>query len=280
MGTGRYRIVLVDDDIDIRSLARRHLERSGRFTVVAEAGTGEEGVEIAGEHQPDVALLDLNMPGTDGLAALPRIRAAAPDCTVVVLSGLQRPQAREDAMAAGASGFLSKQPAWKQLPVDLLSLLEEASGSPPQDSAVELPASLTSGREARRFLHRTLAGWGATDLLDDAQLLTSELVNNAVVHATSAVLVRLRFDDRCLRVEVTDTGEGALHRQPTSVEDTSGRGLYLVDALAASWGTSADPEGKVVWFELEGGGSAAGPSADESSGASSDAARRGQASLR
>ncbi|MEX2621502.1 MAG: response regulator [Egibacteraceae bacterium] len=251
MATPPYRVLLVDDDTDVRTLARRHLERSGDFSVIAEAADGDEATRVAAAHQPDVALLDLNMPGTDGLTALPRIRAVAPQCTVVVLSAMQRPEAEEQAKAAGASGFLVKQRSWRALPADLMDVLHRAEDASPHDTGVELPASLTSGREARRFLRATLPGWGAEDLLDDAQLLTSELVNNAIVHASSAVRVRLRFADRCLRIEVTDAGAGALQRQPGRRGDTSGRGLHLVDVLAASWGTSADRDGKVVWFELE-----------------------------
>lgn len=251
MATAPYRVLLVDDETDARALARRHLERSGDFSVIAEAADGDEATRVAAAHQPDVALLDLNMPGTDGLTALPRIRAVAPRCTVVVLSALQRPDAEEQAKAAGARGFLVKQPSWGRLPADLMDVLQAAEDAPPPDTGVELPATLTSGREARRFLRATLPGWGAEHLLDDAQLLTSELVNNAIVHASSAVRVRLRFTRGCLRIEVTDQGAGALERQPGSPDDTSGRGLHLVDALAASWGTSADRGGKVVWFELE-----------------------------
>lgn len=245
-----FRVVLVDDDDDVRDLARRHLERSARFSVVAEVATGASAVTAAAQHRPDVTLLDLNMPGTDGLTALPRIREAAPDCTVVVLSGLQRPGAEDEAIAAGAAGFLRKQPSWRQLPVDLLGLLED--GLVAHDATIELPGSLTSGREARRFLRRFLRRWGVPDLVHDAQLLTSELVNNAVVHASSAVTVRVRFKDRCLRVEVADVGAGALRRPHSGPEDTGGRGLHLVEVLSTSWGTSSGQTGRVVWFELDG----------------------------
>jgi DNA-binding NarL/FixJ family response regulator len=256
MNRQRYRVVLVDDDVDVRALARRYLERSGRFAVVAEAGDGARAVTVAAEHQPDLTLLDLHMPGTDGLTALPRIRAVAPSSTVVVLSGLQQPHVEEDAMAAGASGFLSKQPGWDRLPEDLLSLLEsleipETFPAKVRQSRLELPAALTSGHNARRFLRATLKQWGLAAMVEDAELLTSELVNNAVVHATSSVMLRLRLDRHRLRIEVADTGEGALHRKRAAVSDTSGRGLLLVDALSSSWGTSANPEGKVVWFELD-----------------------------
>lgn len=252
MAAARYRIVVVDDDLDIRALARRHLERSQRFAVVAEAADGQEAVAAARAQQPDVMLLDLHMPDGDGLVALPKIREAAPGSMVVVLSGLERARAERESLAAGAVGFLPKSPSWGQLATNLLDLLE---GPAPDrgESTVELPAELSSGHHARRFVREKLAQWDAVDLLEDAQLLTTELVNNAVVHATSAVKLRLRLRAGSLRVEVADSGEGALHRQRVDLHNTGGRGLFLVEALSSSWGTSVDSRGKVVWFELNGG---------------------------
>lgn len=248
----RYRVVVVDDDIDVRTLVRRHLERSGWFTVVAEAGDGEEGVAAATLHQPQVTLLDIRMPGSDGLAAVPLIRAAAPSCTVVMLSGLQVPDIEADVRAAGASAFLPKHDTLRDLPSDLLRILEAVDSRPPeQQRSLNLPGALTSGHQARRWIRTTLAEWGISELLDEAELLASELINNAVVHATSAVTVRLRLAGKRLRVEVTDTGHGSLHRQETTLEDTDGRGLFLVEALSRAWGTAAGERGKLVWFELD-----------------------------
>lgn len=254
MGQRRYRAVVADDDEDVRLLARRHLERSERFTVVAEAADGAEAIEAAEEHQPDVTLLDLLMPDTDGLTALPRIRAAAPTTTVVVVSGMRKPSVREDVLAAGAAGFLEKQGSWGQFVDDLLSLLASETGEPPgsgQQRQMHLPNALTSGHEAREFLRETLSEWEAPHLLDDAELLTSELINNAVLHATSAVRLTVLMDTERLRVEVGDTGAGALHLRHVEITADNGRGLFLVDALSRSWGTSAGAEGKIVWFELD-----------------------------
>lgn len=146
-------------------------------------------------------------------------------------------------------------------------MIDGAATSRQRDSRLDLPASLASGRAARSFLRTILLAWDAGDLLEDAQLLTSELVNNAVVHASSAVRLRLRLTGRCLRVDVTDNGTGVVHRQHTRLDDTSGRGLHLVQALSTSWGTAAERDGKVVWFELDRtdagppGGSRASPGA-------------------
>ena len=251
-----FRVVVVDDDPDTRFLARRRLERSGRFTVVAEAPDGPAGIAAATEHQPDLTLLDLRMPGGDGLEALPSIRKAAPQGTVVVLSGLPRADVEKDALEAGAAGFFPKCVEWGQLPTELLGLLEQPHGvGPTAETAftrqLRLPAELTSGHAARQFLRETFEDWRTQRLLDDAALLTTELVNNAVVHAASALLLRVGLTSRGLRVEVTDTGAGALRRAHPELTDDSGRGLFIVDAIARSWGTSAGLDGKSVWFELD-----------------------------
>lgn len=247
----RYRVVVADDDLDVRTLARRYLERSGRFTVVAEAVDGDQAVEAAERHQPDLTLLDLHMPDTDGLTALPLIREVAPACTVVVLSGLDRSDIRDDALAAGATRFLTKHRAWQELAGDLVGVLESVEEPDASQRTLDLPGALTSGHHARKWLRATLERWHLADLVADAELLTSELINNAVVHAASDVSVRLRLLDGRLRIEVSDSGPGALHRQETTVEDTSGRGLFLVEALSSAWGTSAGTGGKTVWFELQ-----------------------------
>lgn len=263
MRSPHYRAVIADDDADIRLLTRRYLDRSGRFTVVAEAGDGQQAIEAAQEHQPDVTLLDLLMPDTDGLTALSHIRTVAPGTTVIVVSGMGQPEIREGVMAAGAAGFVEKQSLWDGFVDDLLRLLEEAPGednwagalghlaADRQRRQLDISSGLESGRAARRFIREALAEWGVEHLSDDAELLTSELVNNAVVHAESAVRLLVLFDDRRLRVEVCDTGAGALHIRHTEITDDGGRGLFLVDALSRSWGTSADEAGKSVWFELE-----------------------------
>lgn len=103
------RVVIADDVAEIRLLARAQLEASGRFVVVGEASDGAQAVELARSCQPQLVLLDLSMPIMDGLEALPRIRAAAPDAQVVVFSSHTDPAVRQTAFAAGAVGYLDKR---------------------------------------------------------------------------------------------------------------------------------------------------------------------------
>jgi PAS domain S-box-containing protein len=110
---------------------------------------------------------------------------------------------------------------------------------------------------ARAFVRDTLHGWGFADVVDDAVVLTSELVTNAVVHAgTAADVTCLRYET-AVRVEVADhypereipmQGRG---RQFRDADNEGGRGLLLCAALASRWGVEYTAAGKDVWFQLD-----------------------------
>ncbi|MFF1399898.1 SpoIIE family protein phosphatase [Streptomyces sp. NPDC058287] len=109
---------------------------------------------------------------------------------------------------------------------------------------------------ARAFVRDTLQGWGFPDIIDDAVVLTSELVTNAVVHAgTSAEVLCLRTDDG-VRVEVADRyPEREIPLQQSAInmgnpDREGGRGLQLCAAIATRWGVDYTPTHKLVWFQL------------------------------
>ncbi|MCX5424066.1 SpoIIE family protein phosphatase [Streptomyces sp. NBC_00078] len=110
---------------------------------------------------------------------------------------------------------------------------------------------------ARSFVRDTLQGWGFADIVDDAVVLTSELVTNAVVHAgTSADVLCLRSDEG-VRIEVADRypeREIPLQGHPVNMgspDREGGRGLQLCAALAGRWGVDYTPTQKQVWFHLD-----------------------------
>lgn len=78
------------------------------ISIVAQAGSGDVALELARETRPDVALLDIEMPGLDGIAATAALRTALPSCVVLILTTFGRPGYLRRAMEAGASGFLVK----------------------------------------------------------------------------------------------------------------------------------------------------------------------------
>lgn len=90
---------------------------------------------------------------------------------------------------------------------------------------------------------------------DVAQLLVTELVTNAVVHARSEVCVGVSCSGPRIRVEVADDCPLPPRPRVPGLDDTTGRGLLLVEALAAAWGSDATDAGKTVWFELSEAGS-------------------------
>jgi DNA-binding NarL/FixJ family response regulator len=101
------RVLIVDDHPLTREALATLLAGSG-FEVVGQAADGEEAISLAGELRPDLVLLDLSMPGLDGLGALPRLRGAAPDCEVVVLTASGTEENLLAAIRAGAAGYLLK----------------------------------------------------------------------------------------------------------------------------------------------------------------------------
>ncbi|MBX9399212.1 response regulator transcription factor [Streptomyces sp. TRM72054] len=104
------RVLLVDDQPLIRSGFRALLDLEDDIEVVAEAADGKEGLELAREHLPDVALIDIQMPGVDGIEATRRIAAdpALAGVHVVILTNYGLDEYVFDALRAGAAGFLVK----------------------------------------------------------------------------------------------------------------------------------------------------------------------------
>ena len=115
-----------------------------------------------------------------------------------------------------------------------------------------LPAEPASAGRAREFVVDALRRLKCDDVADVAELLVSELVTNAILHARSQVQVRVAANDGRVRVEVVDSSPVPARRQHYSTESATGRGLALVDALATDWGSDLlDASGKSVWFELD-----------------------------
>lgn len=101
-------VVVVDDEPAIRTLVRMLVDRSDAFDLAGEATDGSEGIDLVRRTQPDVVLLDLLMPGTDGREALPTIIRESPRSMVVVLSALSGVDEAEPSFASGAFAYIEK----------------------------------------------------------------------------------------------------------------------------------------------------------------------------
>jgi DNA-binding NarL/FixJ family response regulator len=108
-------IVLADDHALVRGGLRRVLEAEEDLHVVAEAGDADEALRIAHELRPRIVLLDVTMPGTPSIDAIPSLLGAAPGCAVVMLTMHDDAGFARDALAAGASGYVLKDAAERQL---------------------------------------------------------------------------------------------------------------------------------------------------------------------
>jgi DNA-binding NarL/FixJ family response regulator len=104
----QIRVVLADDEPQFRDLLGTFLQHDGRFAVVGEAEDGQEAVALAAEQQPDVVVLDLNMPRMHGSEALARIRAECSEVRVVVVSAVLGEHSAEALLAEGADACVSK----------------------------------------------------------------------------------------------------------------------------------------------------------------------------
>ncbi|MEV4624069.1 response regulator transcription factor [Asanoa sp. NPDC049573] len=109
------RVLIADDQALVRGALAALLSLEPDLEVVAEVGRGDEVVEAARRTAPDVALLDVEMPGGDGIAAAAELAGAVPDCRVLVVTTFGRPGYLRRAMEAGASGFVVKDTPARQL---------------------------------------------------------------------------------------------------------------------------------------------------------------------
>ena len=147
------RILLVDDHPLTRSALAGLLTQHG-FDVVGEASDGEEAIEAADRLEPDLILLDLSMPGLDGLSALPRLRAAAPKCEVVVLTASGTEENLLGAIRGGAAGYLLKSEPPERI-VDFLRGVAQGEAA-------------LSGAVARRLLEQVREGGGRSSGVPDS----------------------------------------------------------------------------------------------------------------
>jgi DNA-binding NarL/FixJ family response regulator len=104
----RVRVLLADDNAQFRFVLRQLLERDQDITVVAEASDGGEALELVEEHQPDVVVMDISMPGIDGLEATYSLKARFPDLTVLMLSVGNKEQEIAAGLASGAAQYIVK----------------------------------------------------------------------------------------------------------------------------------------------------------------------------
>jgi DNA-binding NarL/FixJ family response regulator len=194
------KVMIVDDHELVREGLRSVLVQEPSIEVVGEAANGEQAVESAWRLRPDVVLMDLQMPGLDGIEALTRIRAKTPEIQVVVLTNFATDQKVRDAVAAGAIGYLLKD----VLKAELLQAIRNAHEGRPSlhpeaqrhlMRRVTTPAPAPEGSELtprERSVLELIASGHSNKSIASVLNLSEGTVKGYV----SAVLSKLGVDDR------------------------------------------------------------------------------------
>lgn len=164
------------------------------FDVVGEASDGEEAIQLAGELQPDVILLDLSMPGVGGLEALPRLRTEAPSCEVVVLTASGDEENLLAAIRGGAAGYLLKTEPPERL-VDFLHGAAEGEAALSGAVARRLLEQVRNGRRADAGVPESIANRLSARELEVLLLLDEHL-------GTDQIAKRLFISEHTVRSHV------------------------------------------------------------------------------
>jgi DNA-binding NarL/FixJ family response regulator len=115
-------LLIVEDSDDVRYLVGSILSTEPRIAIVAEAADASAGLAAARQHQPDVIVLDVGLPGRSGLDIIPDLLAAAPRARIIVLSGDHRPELNAAVIAKGAYAYVAKRDAGSRLMAVVRSL--------------------------------------------------------------------------------------------------------------------------------------------------------------
>lgn len=142
------RVLLADDHSIVRDGLRRIVEESGRMEVVAEAKDGHEAIQKTRETSPDVVVVDISMPGLDGLEVISRLCSEYPDLPILVLTMHEEEQYIVRAIEAGAKGYLTKKSAPEQL-VTAIRKVYDGFRYLTEEAAEVLALRLARGTEGR-----------------------------------------------------------------------------------------------------------------------------------
>jgi NarL family two-component system response regulator LiaR len=203
-GDTPLRVIVADDDALVRRVVRDALQRAG-IVVIAEAGSGREAIELTLYYKPDVVLMDLVMPGIDGIAATREIVAGLPETKVVILSSSDDDELGLLSLRMGACGYLTKTVDVDSLP-RALRAASEGEAVVPRRLTGRLVEAIRRMREDGAGLRPvrsplTAREWEVLDLLCQG-LSTEEIADTLVLSAETvrshvkSVLRKLRVSSR------------------------------------------------------------------------------------
>jgi two-component system, NarL family, response regulator LiaR len=218
------RVIIADDDPLTRRALRDVLQEAG-VVVIAEAGGGREAVELSRYYRPDVVVMDLVMPGVDGLEATRQIVEQAPDVRVVMLTSSDSEEIGLTTLRAGASGFLGKQVGLEALP-RALHRAREGEAVVSRRLTMRLVESMRRVREdgaGMRPIHSPLTTreWEVLDLL--CQHRSTDQIAETLVLSVETVRSHVKSVLRKLDVRSRREAVAVAERLRSSlVQDASG----------------------------------------------------------
>jgi two-component system response regulator DesR len=194
------RVVLAEDQAMVRGALAALLAMEEDLQVVGETGRGDDVVALARERQADVVLLDIEMPGLDGLQAAAKVRAELPGCRAIILTTFGRPGYLQRAMAAGAAGFLLKDAPASDLAAAIRRVAAGGVAVDPALAAQALSEGLSPLTSREREVLKAAAGGASIADLARALHLSEGTVRNHL----SAAIQKLGVRNRAEAVQVAE----------------------------------------------------------------------------
>ncbi|MGA6167014.1 response regulator [Amycolatopsis magusensis] len=186
-------VVLADDEALLRKALASLLPLEGEITVLAEAEDGEAAVEATLRHQPDVLVIDLEMPGVDGLGAVARIRRTRPDQVILMLTRHAKPGVLRKALKLGVQGFVSKSAEPAHITSVIRTLHEGKRWIDPDVSALAVVDDCPLTERELDVLRVTGDGYSVADIAKQLHLAEGT-VRNYLSNAMQKTQTRTRHE--------------------------------------------------------------------------------------
>ncbi len=208
---GQWKVIVVDDHLLMVEAVRAALADAEDFEIVAEAHSGEAALVAARREEPDIAVVDLRMPGMSGVDCIAALKKKHPRMKIVVLSGADDPATIRQALAAGASAYISKLVDPRDIGSALRQVAERTVVSPAPPPSTATPVRDLTGRELEVLRH---AASGAPNKeIGRLLCLSEQTVKYHLSHAYAKLGVQRRVDAVRLALEekLVDPGPGRTH---------------------------------------------------------------------
>jgi two-component system, NarL family, response regulator LiaR len=215
------KILIADDHAVVRDGTRQILEQESDMEVIAEAADGAEAVKLAGTTKPDVAIIDISMPGVDGIEATRQIKSLYPSIAVLILSAYDDDQFVFSLLEAGAAGYLLKSVRGREL---IEAVRQVYAGESVLHPAI-----------ARKVLNRFVPGSGKTPGQKSAEVLSDREIE-VLRYATRGLSNQEIADDLCLSLRTVQAHLGHIFNKL----QVSSRTEAVVRALKEGWVTLED----------------------------------------